>query len=55
MIVVRDKEAGNVIEIVKSIEEGQSLIKKYEKDDKKEGVYTPNFYEVAEIENKETF
>lgn len=52
MIVVRDREAGNVIEIVESIEAGKKLIEKYEKDDQKEGIFERNFYEVAEIENE---
>ncbi len=53
MIVVRDREAGNVIEIVESIKKGQELIEKYEEMDKRAGLYTPNFYEVAEAEDSE--
>ncbi len=49
MIVTRDREAGNIIEEVKSFEEGNEKIKEYEEDDKKAGVYEPDFYEVAEI------
>lgn len=47
--VVRDREAGNVIERVSSIEEGEALIAEYEEADRRDGTYTPDFYEVAEI------
>ena len=47
--VVRDRLAGNIIEQVNSIEEGEALICQYEESDKDEGIYEENFYEVAEI------
>lgn len=50
MIVVRDRETGNVIEIVKSVETGQKLIEKYEEMDKREGIFVKNHYEVTEVE-----
>lgn len=53
MIVVRDREAGNIIEIVESVKAGQKLIEKYEEMDKRAGLYTSNFYEVAEVEDSE--
>jgi hypothetical protein len=46
---VRDREAGNIIEFVNSIEEGQNLIEQYERTDRENDVYTPDFYEVAEL------
>lgn len=49
MIVVRDREAGNIIEIVKSVEAGKKLIEEYEEMDKRDGIYEENFYEVAEV------
>lgn len=49
MIVIRDREAGNIITEVDSWEEGIQLIAEYEAEDKEEGTYTPDFYEVAEI------
>ena len=49
MIVVRDREAGNIIEEVKSFEEGNEKINEYEEDDILNGVYESNFYEVVEI------
>ena len=48
---VRDREAGNIIEYVNSIQEGRELIKQFEESDKKEGIYTKDFYEVATIED----
>ncbi len=51
MLVVRDKEAGNIITEVKTIKEGEALIQLYEADDAMNNCYTPDFYEVAEIEN----
>ena len=53
MIVVRDREAGNVITPVNDRQEGEMLIKLYEADDYIEGCYEPDFYEVAEIEDEE--
>ena len=50
---VREKEAGNPIEEFFTFVEAENAIKKYEKDDKEEGNYTPNFYEIAEF-NPET-
>ncbi len=50
MIVVRDREAGNIIEIVESVEAGKKLIEKYEEMDKRDGIFVKNFYEVAEVE-----
>lgn len=48
MFVVRDREAGNIIERVESRADGERLIADFEQIDRSEGVYTPDFYEVAE-------
>ena len=48
--VVRDREAGNVIEWVDSAADGEALIRDFEKQDMDEGVYTPDFYECVEVE-----
>jgi hypothetical protein len=48
-IVIRDKEAGNIICEVDSYEEGNKLLKKYVEEDKRDGNYVPDFYEIAEI------
>lgn len=46
-----DKETGTFIDEVKSIEEGLNLIEKYESDDKAEGIYKENFYDVVDEEH----
>ena len=46
MIVIRDREAGNIIGEVSSFEEGNALIIKYNKEDGE------NFYEVVELEEE---
>jgi len=51
-IYVADKEAGNIIEEVASIEEGLKLIEKYEEEDKKEGTYQPDFYDVVDEDRR---
>lgn len=48
--IVRDAEAGNVIEKAETMEEALDIIACYEEYDKAEGTYTPNFYEVVEAE-----
>ena len=48
-----DKETGTFIEEVESIEEGKKLIKEYEEDDKKEGIFEEKFYCIVN-ENHET-
>ena len=53
MIIIRDREAGNIIEIVESVEAGKKLIEKYEEMDKRDGIFEKNFYEVAEVEDSE--
>lgn len=51
MLVVRDREAGYIITQVNSLVEGENLIEEFEANDKLNHEYTPNFYEVAEIED----
>lgn len=46
---VRDREAGNVIDRFESYEKAIQALRQYEESDKEEGIYTPDFYEVAEI------
>ena len=53
MIVVRDRKAGKIIEIVESVEAGKKLIEEYEEMDKRDGIFVKNFYEVAEVEDSE--
>ena len=48
--IVRDRETGTGIDIFDTLEEAERALKEYENDDIKEGVYTSDFYEIAEVE-----
>ena len=48
--IIQDKEAGNIIESNLTLEKANELLKLYEETDKKEGNYTPDFYEIV-LEN----
>ena len=47
--IIRDREAGNVIEHASSIEEAADIIKEFEEQDKKDGTFVPNFYEIVDL------
>lgn len=47
--VIRDKEAGNVIEYFDTFSEAKKTLISFEKKDKKEKIYKKDFYEIAEI------
>lgn len=49
-IYVADKETGNLIEEVESIEEGKKLIQEYEEEDRKNGWYKKDFYDLVDDE-----
>ena len=51
--VVRDKEAGNIIDSFSELLAAQDWVQFSEDWDKKEGTYTPDFYEVYDNELKE--
>lgn len=42
----RDREAGNKIEFFRTKEEAEAAIIAYEEEDRREGSYEPDFYEV---------
>ena len=46
-IYTADREAGNKIEEFSTIEEAKEAIAAYEEEDKKDGTYTPNFYDIV--------
>ena len=46
--ILRDREAGNAIEEFFTREEAEQALKEYEEEDKREGIYEPNFYEITE-------
>lgn len=41
-----DKEAGNIIEKFESFEDAKKAIEAYEANDRKEGTYMPEFYDI---------
>lgn len=46
MFVVRDREAGNIIEYCGTYEEAKKLITQYEEEDMNDNIFEPNFYEI---------
>lgn len=42
----RDREAGNKIECFETLEEAQNAIKAYEEQDKNDGTFEDDFYEI---------
>lgn len=47
--VIQDKEAGNKIANFDTLDEAEKALTQYELDDKEEGIYTPEFYEIVEV------
>lgn len=52
-LYVADRETGTFIELVKSIEAGKELIKKFEERDKADGTYKEGFYTVVDAFHRE--
>ena len=52
-IVIRDREAGNVIEHFNTVEEAKKTLERYEEQDKKDGVYVEDFYEIYDLDDEE--
>lgn len=50
MYATQDRETGTRIDIFDTLEEAERVLKEYESDDMKDGVYTPDFYEIVEVE-----
>jgi hypothetical protein len=46
--IIRDHEAGNFIDEFNTIEEAQQELEKYENEDKQEGTFSPDFYEIVQ-------
>lgn len=53
LYTIRDREAGNVIDTFISREDAEGALAQFEADDKAEGTYEPNFYEITEDEDPE--
>ncbi|WP_400234435.1 hypothetical protein [Methanomethylophilus alvi] len=50
MYATQDRETGTRIDIFGTLEEAERALKECESDDMKDGVYTPDFYEIVEVE-----
>ena len=46
--IIQDREAGNYIDERKTLEEAKKLLEQFENEDKANGEYTPDFYEIVE-------
>lgn len=51
--IIRDREAGNIIETTNDISEAKNILKKFESEDKAEDIYEENFYEIYDTEKEE--
>ena len=47
----RDREAGNFIDEFATVMEARNAIRKYEQQDRRDGYYEPNFYEIYDAIN----
>lgn len=45
--IIRDREAGNVIDSFNTLEEAQRELSIYEENDREEGIYKDDFYEIV--------
>ena len=52
---IQDREAGNVIETGLSLNEAKRQLSKFEEQDKKDGYFTPDFYEIKELTQIERY
>lgn len=46
--IIQDRETGTFIDEFNSYTEALKGLEEFENDDKKEGIYTPDFYEIVE-------
>ena len=45
--IIQDSETGTFIDQFDTYQEAQKELERYEKEDKQEGTYTPDFYEIV--------
>ena len=45
----QDREAGNSIDKFETLEEAEKAIAEYESEDKHDGTYTEDFYEIVKV------
>lgn len=49
--IIRDRETGTLIDEFETVEEARAELQKYENQDKEDGSFEPNFYELIELED----
>lgn len=47
--IIRDREAGNVIDKFDTLSEAEAVMNGYEAHDKEDGIYVKDFYEIVEL------
>ncbi len=55
MFIIRDREAGNFIDMFGTYEAAEEALKAYEDSDKAEGIYEEGFYEIVEDKPEECY
>lgn len=48
--IIQDREAGNFIDEFETLEEAEETVMDYERQDRYQGCYEPDFYEIVEVE-----
>lgn len=48
MFIIRDRETGTFIDSFDSYQDAEAALKEYETEDKEEGIFEPEFYEIIE-------
>lgn len=51
--IIQDREAGNFIDRFETLAAAKDALNQYENDDKKDGSYSPDFYEIVEVPTTE--
>lgn len=46
---IQDREVGNIIDKYLTYKQADDLVYQFENEDKKDGIYVPNFYEIVEM------
>lgn len=52
MYIIQDREAGNIISSFETLEDAEAELEQYEEEDKREGTWTPDFYEIKKDTNE---
>lgn len=50
--IIQDKETGTFIDEFATKQDAENQLAKYEQEDREEGIFTPDFYEIVRKEDK---